>query len=366
MKRGRKFYSRSLPTSIIRTGLLCLFTVLFLLALLKVPEFRQIVRRPSSLKKVLEYNSNANGLNSSLPPFLLRTDENTYVGSQGSQIFINCSCPQVVQNCTKDIKENFSAAIEVDKGNVSKTGYDFSILIGVLTRADLYERRHFLRMVYGIQSTVHAKVDVRFVFCNLTKDDQRILVPLEIMAYNDIIILNCEENMNEGKTYAYFSSLPKMGLRYDYVMKVDDDIYFRMDKLAESLKPLPRNDTYYGFVIPCDKMDPYDKYMSGMGYALSWDLVKWIEESPIAKNNTMGPEDLMVGKWLHEGKKAKNRFNNKPAMYDFPLSNGKCSHEFVPDTIAVHKLKNRERWFSVLTYFNFTSALKESKLYHLY
>ncbi|GLJ31955.1 hypothetical protein SUGI_0643270 [Cryptomeria japonica] len=186
------------------------------------------------------------------------------------------------------------------------------------------------------------------------------------MSYNDIIILNCEENMDQGKTYTYFSSLPKIGLQYDYVMKADDDVFFRIDKLAESLKPLPRIDTYYGFVLPCEKVDPFDKYMSGMGYALSWDLVKWIEESPIAKNNSVGPEDLMVGRWLDEGKKAKNRFNNKPAMYDFPFSNAPCSHEFIPETIAVHKLKDRVRWFTVLNYFSFSSKLKESKLYHIY
>ncbi|GLJ31954.1 hypothetical protein SUGI_0643230 [Cryptomeria japonica] len=358
-----KSFSCSFPTSVARTGLLFLFTVLiFLIALLNVSEFRQIAKSPSSYSRLLQYNPKGNSINSSSASFLLRTDENTYVGSQGSQIFINCSCPHQVQNCTR---ENVTAAIEADKIKDSKPGYKFSILIGILTVADQYERRHFLRMVYGSQSTVHAKVDVKFVFCNLTKDDQRILVPLEIMTYNDIIILNCEENMNEGKTYTYLSSLPKMGLKYDYVMKADDDVYFRIDKLAESLKPLPRTDAYYGYVIPCDKTDPFDKYMSGMGYALSWDLVKWIEESPIAKNNTVGPEDMMVGRWLDEGKKAKNRFSNKPAMYDFPLANPPCSHDLIPDTIAVHKLKDRERWFTVLKYFNFTSALKESKLYHL-
>ncbi|GLJ51080.1 hypothetical protein SUGI_1087370 [Cryptomeria japonica] len=335
------------------------------MALIYVSEVRQIVKNPSGFNSILQYNSNGNSLNSSSRPFLLRTDDNTYVGSQGSQIFINCNCTRQIRNCTKDFKENATAAIGIDKRNDSKLDYEFSILFGILTRADLYERRHFLRMVYGIQSTAHAKVDVRFVFCNLTKDDQRILVSLEIMTYNDIIILNCEENMDEGKTYTYFSSLANMGLRYDYVMKVDDDVYFRIDQLGESLKPLPRNDTYYGFVVTCYENDPFGKHMSGMGYALSWDLVKWIEGSPVAKNNTVGPEDMMVGRWLNEGKKAKNRFSNKPAMYDFPLTNGGCSHELIPDTVAVHRLKNRETWFTVLNYFNVTSALKKSKLYHL-
>ena len=62
---------------------------------------------------------------------------------------------------------------------------------------------------------------------------------------------------------------------------------------------------------------------------------------------------------------AKNRFIAKPVVYEFPGSNGLRSHELIPDTIAVHKLKNNERWFQVLTYFNVTSAVNESKLYHL-
>ena len=90
---------------------------------------------------------------------------------------------------------------------------EFRLLIGVLTRADLYERRHLLRMVYGLQlasppeeEPLAAHVDVRFVFCRLYKDDQRVLVPLEILAHGDVIVLDgCEENLNGGKTYTFLS-----------------------------------------------------------------------------------------------------------------------------------------------------------------
>ncbi|KAH9323028.1 hypothetical protein KI387_017667, partial [Taxus chinensis] len=335
------------PTSIRKARLLCFLIVFILIiALLNISQFKHVLTSPSIF----------NGSNSSSLPFLLRTDENTHVSAQGTQIFINCTCPHH-NPCTKG---GDMTAIKADSDPDQ-----LSILFGILTKPDLYERRHFLRMVYGIQSTAHARVDVKFVFCNLTENDQRILVSLEIMMYNDIIILNCEENMDKGKTHTYFSSLPKMGLHFDYVMKVDDDAYFRIDKLAESMKPLPRYDTYYGFVIPCDSMDPFGthpfkSYMSGMGYALSWDLVEWIEGSSVEKNKTEGPEGLMVGMWLDEGNKAKNRFNNKPAMYDYPKANGKCSHDLIPDTIAVHRLKGRKEWFDVLKFFNFTPALKES------
>ncbi|OVA14274.1 Glycosyl transferase [Macleaya cordata] len=172
--------------------------------------------------------------------------------------------------------------------------------------------------------------------------------------------------MNSGKTYTYFSSLPQiLPRRYDYVMKADDDVFIRLVPLALSLGPLPRTDCYYGFVIPCTSQNPFIDYMSGMGFVLSWDLVEWIKESSIPANDTYGPEDKLVGKWLKVGKKGKNRFSNKPAMYDYPGTNGKCSHELIPETVAVHRLKRWDQWLNVLTFFNVTKALKPSNLYHL-
>ncbi|KAB5548450.1 hypothetical protein DKX38_011856 [Salix brachista] len=242
----------------------------------------------------------------------------------------------------------------------------FNILIGILTRPDNYDRRHLLRLIYGIQSSSTAQIDVKFVFCNLTKPEQRALVALEILRFNDIIILDCVENMNNGKTHAYFSSLPHILPRhYDYVMKADDDVFIRLEALSSSLKPLPRQDLYYGFVIPCNSMNPFVDYMSGMGFLLSWDLVEWIGKSEIPANYTFGPEDKMVGKWLKMGNKARNRFSNKPGMYDYPGTNGRCSHELIPETVAVHRLKRRDQWMHVLEFFNVTKQLNHSKLYHL-
>lgn len=242
----------------------------------------------------------------------------------------------------------------------------FSLLIGILTRPDSYDRRHFLRLVYGIQSSPIATIDVKFVFCNLTKPEQKVLVALEILRFNDIIILDCAENMNSGKTYIYFSSLPRILSRhYDYVMKADDDVFLRLAPLARSLRPLPRFDLYYGFVIPCTSMNPFVYYMSGMGFVLSWDLVVWIGKSRIPANDTFGPEDKLVGKWLDMGKKAKNRFSDKPGMYDYPGTNGRCSHELIPETVAVHRLKRWDQWLDVLNYFNVTKELKLSNFYNV-
>uniref|UniRef100_A0A7N0THI0 Hexosyltransferase n=1 Tax=Kalanchoe fedtschenkoi TaxID=63787 RepID=A0A7N0THI0_KALFE len=251
---------------------------------------------------------------------------------------------------------------------------ELRILIGILTLPDNYNRRHFLRLVYSTQTlTTRAKVDVKFVFCNLTKEDQTVLVALEILRYDDILILDCKENMNNGKTYTYFSSLPSMfdsendtrTPPYHYVMKGDDDTYFRVNALVASLRPLPRHDLYYGYVVPCPSMDPFKLYMSGMGYLVSWDLVRWVSESDIPRAHLDGPEDKTFGEWLRAGRKAKNRFNAKWSMYDYPEPKTRCTHELWNDTVAVHRLKTQEKWIKTLQFFNVTSQLRPSKLYHI-
>ncbi|XP_020240194.1 hydroxyproline O-galactosyltransferase GALT3-like [Cajanus cajan] len=245
------------------------------------------------------------------------------------------------------------------------------ILIGILTLPDHHLRRHLLRLVYGTQPPPPgAIVDVKFVLCNLTKEEQKVLVALEIMRYDDIIILDCEENMNNGKTLTYFSSLPELlndtaSPPYHYVVKADDDTYLRLNSLVESLKPLPREDLYYGYVIPCGSMDPFVRYMSGMGYLVSWDIVEWIRDTDIPRKGFEGPEDKVFGEWMREGRKGMNRHNAKWSMYNFPEPHTKCSHELWPDTIAVHLLKNQEKWVRTLKYFNVTRHLKWSKFYHI-
>ncbi|KAJ1690436.1 hypothetical protein LUZ63_014591 [Rhynchospora breviuscula] len=259
----------------------------------------------------------------------------------------------------------------------SMTKPGLRILVGVLTTADRYERRQLIRLAYSQQhGTYHdAEVDVRFVFCSLSKEEQSVLVTLEILQYNDIIILNCTENMNNGKTYEYFSSVPKLfsDRSYNYVMKCDDDTYLRIGNLVESLRNKSREDVYYGLVNPCFRADDMDykmnsSFMSGLGYVLSWDLAEWIAESEIAQNNTDGPEDIMLASWLNTAKKGRNRYHNFPGIYDYKgdSPDETCyRHAFIPETIAVHLLKGNLEWARTLQYFNATKGLKPSKLYHV-
>ncbi|KQK04710.1 uncharacterized protein LOC100838462 [Brachypodium distachyon] len=255
---------------------------------------------------------------------------------------------------------------------------DFRVLLGVLTLPSSYERRALLRLAYKLQPPPSgAAIDVRFVFCNVTNEEDAVLVAMEIIVYDDILVLNCTENMNDGKTYDFFSAVPRLFAdqvpSYDYVGKVDDDIYYRVGHLADTLRGKPRQDMYHGFLLPCDveRKPGEDEFMAGWGYIVSWDVAVWISETEELGDDVKGPEDMTFRRWLRRGGKGKNLYGEDPArMYDYldyrwPDGLSCFRHALVPDTIAVHYLKNRFRWARTLKFFNVTMGLKPSKLYHL-
>ncbi|CAN6196029.1 unnamed protein product [Urochloa humidicola] len=245
---------------------------------------------------------------------------------------------------------------------------EFSLLVGILTMPSRRERRDIVRMAYALQPpATHfaARVDVRFVFCNVTDPVDAALLALEIKRHGDVVVLDCAENMNDGKTYAYLSSVPRLfaSTPYDYVMKTDDDTYLRVAELAGELRGKPREDVYlgYGYAMGGQPMP----FMHGMGYVVSWDVASWLGGAGaaeiMARNDTHGPEDLMVGKWLNLAGKGRNRYDLKPRMYDLNWD----MDNFRPDTVAVHMLKDNRRWAATFRYFNVTAGIEPSDLYHL-
>lgn len=237
----------------------------------------------------------------------------------------------------------------------SSSPKNFSILMGVFSTASRIERRNLIRMAYGVQSEDHAaEVTIRFIVGRPRTQAERLQLGLESLQYRDIVVLDTPENMNQGKTWRFFATIAAMGVRFDYVMKVDDDSYVRIANLAASLYQEPRSDLYYGYILPCENEDPYAGYMAGMGYVITWDLVLWISESDVVREQTGGySEDRMTGDWLYKGGKAKNRVSKKPLFYDHPAYVGadRCTHPLVPETILIHQVKTTERWMDVLNYF---------------
>jgi hypothetical protein len=97
-------------------------------------------------------------------------------------------------------------------------------------------------------------VTIRFVV-GLPADDEAGMMDLlqwEQDRFGDLQVLNQRENMNDGKTFEYFSSLGRMypvddpaQRPWDYAMKADDDSFVNVPLLLERLRPIiPREETY--------------------------------------------------------------------------------------------------------------------------
>ncbi|TVU47039.1 hypothetical protein EJB05_06616, partial [Eragrostis curvula] len=191
-----------------------------------------------------------------------------------------------------------------------------------------------------------------------------------------MLLLDCDEGADKGKTYTYFASMPAMmttltggayagdggggGRPYDYVMKVDDDTFLLLGALVETLRAAPSEDAYCGVGLPVYNR-AFPPFMLGMGYLLPWDLVEWIATSDMVKREAIGPEDVTTGNWLNKGNKAKNRLNIFPRMYDYKSAK---PGDFLENTIGVHQLKEDIRWAHTLEHFNLTRLDPSSKLYN--
>ncbi|KAK0550400.1 hypothetical protein OC846_003667 [Tilletia horrida] len=240
------------------------------------------------------------------------------------------------------------------------------VFVGVFSIDSSYERRQLIRSTYATHTLpydVHtgaqlSNVQIKFILGRPRKIHAR-RVALEMEAYNDIVVLDMEENMNQGKTYAYFrwasenatvpillsqeSSMETASplktvvgwKKADYVVKADDDAFIVLSELERHLRVSPRMGTYWGYLIR-------NWFMGGECYALSNDLVQYIASSPDVVRYTHGKEDKKVAQWmnLHPNASTLNWVSERCWIYDGPKAGTAYSHGYLfPDYVA--KLKRQ-------------------------
>ncbi|KAK0525101.1 hypothetical protein OC834_005288 [Tilletia horrida] len=241
------------------------------------------------------------------------------------------------------------------------------VFVGVFSIDSSYERRQLIRSTYASLTLPHdvhtgaqlTNVQLKFILGRPRKLHAR-RVALEMEAYNDIVVLDMEENMNQGKTHAYFRwaaenatvpillsqepkspSYPGATLRStvawkkaDYVVKADDDAFIVLSELERHLRVSPRTGTYWGYLIR-------NWFMGGECYALSNDLVQYIATSPDVARYTHGKEDKKVAQWmnLHPNATSLNWVSERCWIYDGPKAGTAYSHGYLfPDYVAKLKM----------------------------
>lgn len=274
------------------------------------------------------------------------------------------------------------------------------VFVGVFSIDSAYERRHLIRSTYAthtvpvdpLTGTPTSNVQVKFIIGKPRQAHAR-RVALEMETFNDLVVLDIDENMNRGKTHAFFrwaaenATVPFLravddsqqptdasgqsgaplderrlhgnghgqtrevlggsvyqAQRYqvlwkkaDYIVKADDDAYLVLEELERHLRVAPRQMTYWGYLIR-------NWFMGGECYALSNDLVQYIAHSENVLHYINGKEDKKVAQWinLHPNRSSIHWVSEHCWIYDHPKAGTAYSHGFLfPDYVEKIKLEGR-------------------------
>jgi hypothetical protein len=175
-------------------------------------------------------------------------------------------------------------------------------------------QRTILRVIYPPQHVV-----LRFVLCRPTA-----ATALEA----DVVALDMEENMNEGKTHRWFEyAVTNLPPSVTAVFKLDTDAIFCISKLQKLMLEAESKSAYSyvgtfmnhaacspsGFIhcppAHCNENNKFVGdcwyYMSGGFYGFSVPLLREIARTPLFLSYSNGPqeshhEDVMSGRWVNQ------------------------------------------------------------------
>ncbi|CAG8465127.1 23247_t:CDS:2 [Cetraspora pellucida] len=241
---------------------------------------------------------------------------------------------------------------------------NLTVFIGIVTSYEKAETRKCLRELYTHNNNALARylrvnkspVTIKFIL-GLPKDEYMDNLEEESKMYGDIVILNITENMNEGKTFEYFSWFAKH--REDnYIHKSDDDTFIHLIHYYRDLQDLPREHVYYGNAL--GYVHGTYTFMGGAGYTLSRDLVVDIVGSQWVNLYSKGYEDWLVGEWVCHVAKEKNYFVHyvgftswvpirQNPIHDF---DEKLDLHYFVETIMIHQIKDIEMLNAIKNWYS--------------
>ncbi|KAL7418065.1 hypothetical protein BDY24DRAFT_332566, partial [Mrakia frigida] len=246
------------------------------------------------------------------------------------------------------------------------------LFLGVFSTDQAWERRQTIRSTYarrgkgggadGLES-----VRVRFVL-GRPSEKWKSLVELEMEAYRDIVLLDIPENMNSGKTHAFFAWAAENAMvpsptgekRPDYVSKADDDSFIMLGEMEKRLRVLGGVKVYWGYLIK-------NTFMGGECYALSLDLVRYVSSSQPVRSLIHGKEDKLVARWmrLHPEKEKILYVSERCWIYDHPKAGTVYAHGYLfPSTVTrmqeEHLLPPDEPEESLYGYYSSSSTNRTS------
>lgn len=219
------------------------------------------------------------------------------------------------------------------------------------------ERRALIRAI--IKGNYNEEdVAVRFVMGQPHEDWEEEMMLLEQNAHGDIFMIPVKENMEDGKTFAFYEHLYRLNQkgvepRYDFVLKTDLDSFVHIGNFAKRVTELDSTkNIYLGHRYPSFGI----WYMVGMGYTISWNLLDLIVHSEYAVNHVKGFEDAQTGFWIEDLRKngvdivevdEPMRIHNHPKAPPIALMHGPITE----DCMLIHYLKDTKQYLEVAEFF---------------
>lgn len=229
------------------------------------------------------------------------------------------------------------------------------VMIGIFCRAQDIALRTIIR--HTSVQLAPAAVTIRFVVCIPLENPPDALLWAEMQQEPDLFLMDCVENMDEGKSIQFFKSVRHEYPGFSFYAKADSDSYILYHNLALALANAPRT-MFYGGRSNFGLNSNVVPNMSGSLYILSSDLVKALEMCEQECSDLTGFEDLRTGKILQllkgESIRLRDFGRNHSILYNHWDPVASPLH---PWLVLVHPVKEPTVWWNMHVHFtNIVSA----------
>lgn len=211
----------------------------------------------------------------------------------------------------------------------------------------------------------HLPYEFRFIIGNYSDNPWAPLIDAENKTYGDIWTLEdfgpeTSASANTNKNMYFFNYMVQnQGIRtrrYDFVSKVDDDIWFNVPpyynnfmapRLPGGLKHDPNTLTWIGRPMHWDREYVF---ASGRIYTVSWPLVEFLNQKWTSNPMTSYSEDQLMGYYLYE-----QRIPHEFVVMELEQAWDIGLESIVDDqnkTMVIHSVKHDERLLEMSSIFD--------------
>lgn len=245
----------------------------------------------------------------------------------------------------KDVVDAIRTTVLEAVADVAERPTSLLLFLGIFCRRDDIAARMLMRQT-SFQLLVPPVVTAKFVLCHPRNSESDPMLWAELQDYDDLYFIDCAENMNDGKSLTYLTSVRRDFPAYAYYGKMDTDSYVLFPNLAFALAAAPRCRLYAGR-SNYPMFHPTIRYMSGSLYILSADLVRYFELCGPPCVDVDGIEDMQIGEFVQSFVQDDFSFADLGSASSILYHLDDKSNKLGSGTVYVHDLKTHDKWWEM-------------------